>query len=57
MALNTSRIATVRGLPPRFGAGTSGSKIAHCSSVKSLVYCFLLILQFYIVFDNFPNGL
>src|SRR5882724_10597568 len=43
IVLMTSRMAIARGRPPRSlrGAGISGSKLAHCSSVKSDGYDFL----------------
>src|SRR5579875_3283122 len=38
MALITSRISVVRGRPPGFPGGMSGSRITHSSSLMSLGY-------------------
>lgn len=43
MALSTSRMLVVRGRPPGFAGGMSGSSMAHSASVKSLVYRFRFI--------------
>ena len=36
MPLTTSRISTVRGRPPGLAGGSKGSRMSHCSSVRSL---------------------
>src|SRR5215203_3413421 len=38
MVSSTSRRSTVRGRPPGLAAGSSGSRIAHCASVRSVGY-------------------
>src|SRR5262249_34287381 len=47
MPLSTSRMLIRRGLPPALPGGTSGSKMAHSRSVKSLAYLSLFIPPFY----------
>jgi len=43
MALTISRIFTVRGCPPDLAGGINGSMKSHSSSVRSLLYPFLVI--------------
>ena len=45
MPLTTSRISTVRGRPPGLAGGSKGSRMSHCSSVRSLGYDLRLIHQ------------
>src|SRR5262245_15686287 len=40
IVLMTSRMSTLRARPPCLAGGTKGSKIAHCSSVRSVAYAF-----------------
>src|SRR6267142_6436294 len=40
IVLMTSRMFTARRRPPCLAAGTSNSKTAHCSSVRSVEYAF-----------------
>src|SRR6266849_426470 len=47
MALSTSSMLVVRGRPPGFAGGMSGSSMAHAASVKSLVYRFRFIPPVY----------
>ena len=57
MPLTTSRISTVRGLPPGLAAGSNGARTFHWASLRSLGYGFLFMTLSIVHVQNFSHTL
>ncbi len=57
MPLTTSRISTVRGLPPGLAAGSIGARTFHWASLRSLGYGFLFMTLSIVLVQNLSHTL
>ena len=57
MPLTTSRISTVRGLPPGLAAGSNGARTFHWASLRSLGYGFLFMTLSIVLVQNLSHTL